>query len=111
MSRVSTAAELLFVGNDMVVEVRGLEDEITGENIDDASVTCTLIDAEGDQVSGQSWPMTMANVAGSAGAYRGTLPRTIGIALAGRYTLRIDVDAGPGLRGRWEIPCVCRTRT
>lgn len=110
MSRSTTAAEVLWDNNDMVVEVRGLENEVTGENINNATVTCTLLDAEGDEVSGQSWPMSMTYVASSAGVYRGTLPYTLGISPAGRYTLKIDVDAGAGLRGQWEVPCVCRVR-
>ena len=111
MSRSSTTAEVLWDNNDTIIEIRGLENEVTGENINDATVTCTLYDAEEVSVTGQSWPLTMTYVTGSAGVYRATLPYGLGIVAASRYTLQLDVNAGTGLRGQWRIPCVCRIRT
>jgi hypothetical protein len=105
------AAEVLYDNNDTVVEIRGLENDVTGENINTATVTCTLYDAESVAVAGQSWPLTLAYVASSAGVYRATMPYGIGITPASRYTLQVDVNAGAGLRGQWRIPCVCRIRT
>lgn len=106
----STHAEVLYDGNDMVVEVRGLENDVAGAWINDATVTCTLKDAGGDEVAGQGWPTTLAYVAESDGVYRGTLSYLAAISPGSRYTLVIDVLAGSGLRGRWEVPCVCRVR-
>lgn len=111
MSKSSMSAEVLYDNNDTVVEIRGLENDITGENVNDATVTCTLYDSESVVVTGQSWPLTLAYVASSAGVYRATLPYGIGIVPASRYTLQVDVNAGAGLRGQWRIPCVCRVRT
>lgn len=111
MSRPSTAAEILWDGSDMVVEIRGLENEITGANLNSATVTCTLTNADGDEVAGQSWPMALGYVTDSAGIYRGTLPYSLSISPDSRYTLKIDVNAGAGLRGHWEVPCVCRVRS
>lgn len=109
MSR--TAAEVLFAGNDQLVELRGLTDEATGEPLNAATVTATLTEADGDAVTGATWPMTLAYVAESEGVYRATLPYGLGLVPGGRYLLRIDVNAGSGLRGRWDVPCVCRNRS
>lgn len=111
MSNRSTAAEILFSGNDMVVEVRELANEVTGEPINDATVSCTLKDASGATVAGQSWPTTLAYVAESDGVYRSSLAYTISLSANARYSLHIDIDGGAGLRGHWEVPCLCRTRT
>jgi hypothetical protein len=111
MSRSSASAEVLWDHNDTIVEIRGLENEVTGESINDATVTCTLYDAEDAEVTGQSWPLSLTYVTSSAGVYRATLPYGIGIVPASGYTLQVDVDAGAGLRGQWRIPCVCRVRT
>lgn len=109
MSR--TAAEVLLAGNDQLVELRGLTDEATGEPLNAATVTATLTESDGDAVTGGTWPLTLAYVADSDGLYRATLPYNLGLVPGGRYLLRIDVNAGSGLRGRWDVPCVCRSRT
>ena len=111
MSRPSTTAEILYDENDHVVEIRGLENETTGENLNAATVSCTLKDADGNNVTGQSWPTTMTYVTDSAGVYRATLAYGLALTPGGRYTLDLDVNAGAGLRGHWEVPCVCRVRS
>lgn len=104
------AAEVLYVGNDQLIELRGLADSSTGEPVDDAIVSCTMREIGGADVAGQSWPITMAAVADASGVYRATLPYTLPLVAGARYMLRIDVNAGAGLRGRWDVPCVCRLR-
>jgi hypothetical protein len=109
--RFSPSAELLLAGNDLVFEVRELRDVVAGSYLNAATTTCTLKTAAGVNVTGQSWPLTMTYVASSDGVYRATLPYTLGIAASARYTLHLDIDAGAGKRGHWEIPCLCRVRT
>jgi len=109
MNTSRTAAEILYVGNDQLVELRNLVNEATGEPINSATVTCTLTEAGGGSVTGVTWPVTLAYVADSDGVYRGTLPYNLSLAAGTKYLLRLDVNAS-GARGRWDVPCVCRLR-
>lgn len=107
MSNVAT----LYVGNDTVLEVKGLKNEVTGAFLNAATVTATLSDsASGAEVSGQSWPVTLAYVAGSDGDYRATLSYAMSLTANGRYTASITADAGAGLRAQWSVPCRAQTR-
>lgn len=101
---------ILYTGNDTVIEVRGLKNEVTGDFLNSASVTATLVDAEGDQVAGEVWPKTLEYVAGSGGLYRATLPYTMGLTAGGRYVAQVSVNAGAGLRASFALPVVARGR-
>lgn len=111
MARGTTSVELLYTGNDTVVEARGVMNEVTGEYLNSATVTCTLLTSAGVEVTGQSWPLAMAYVSSSDGVYRATVPKTVAITANGRYKMQIDVNAGAGLVGQWTVPCLCRVRT
>lgn len=101
---------ILFVGNDTVLEIRGLKNEVTGGFLNAAAVSATLVDAEGDEVTGQGWPVNLSYVAGSDGVYRVTLPYSLGLTAGGRYTANVSANGGAGLRASWKIPCVARAR-
>lgn len=101
---------VIYTGNDTVIEVKGLKNEVTGAFLNSATVTATLVDAEGDQVAGETWPKTLAYVASSDGIYRATLPYTMSLAAGGRYVAQISVNAGSGLRASFSLPVVARGR-
>lgn len=101
---------ILYTGNDTVIEVAGLKNEVTGAFLNSAAVTATLVDAEGDQVAGETWPKTLTYVTGSDGIYRATLPYTMSLVPSGRYVAQISVNAGAGLRASFALPCVARPR-
>jgi hypothetical protein len=88
-------------GNDHVLELRGLKNEVTGAPLTSATVSVTLVDSTGAQVTGDTWPKTMSHVAG--GTYRCTLVYGLALVLDGRYTAQITADAGPGLRALWDL--------
>jgi hypothetical protein len=100
----------LYKDNDMVVELDGLKNEVSGEYINDATVTFTLKTVAGVTVTGQSFPAAMPYVPASNGLYRATLSDAVAITKGVRYTVEINVDAGSGLSGKWEIDSVCQTR-
>lgn len=103
--------EVLLYGNDNVLEIRGLRNEVTGTFLNSATVTVTLKDSAGTNVTGTSWPKALAYVASSDGVYRATLAHDLGLTPAGRYTATIAVDGGAGLVARWDVPCLCKTRS
>jgi hypothetical protein len=100
----------IYAGNDALVEVKGLLDRGTGEFVNDASVTMTLLDAAGAEVAGQIWPLGLAYIAGTDAVYRATLLATLPVTPGARYTAVIDADGGLGLLAKWEIDVVCRKR-
>lgn len=101
---------VLYVGNDTVLEVKGLKNEMAGAFLNAATVQATLYDSAGASVAGQSWPLALVYVPSSDGTYRGTLPYGLSLTAGDRYTARITADAGTGLRAQFDIPCVARTR-
>lgn len=100
----------LYLGGDTILEVAALKNELTGADLNAAAVAVTLVDPAGVEVGGDTWPRSLAYVTGSRGTYRATLPYTLALAANARYTAVVTVDAGEGLRARWELPCVARVR-
>lgn len=101
---------VIYVGNDSVLEVTALRNEMTGADINNAAVSVTLKTSNGAQVDGETWPKAMAYVDGSRGIYRATLPYTLKIITGGRYIATIVADAGLGLRASWDVEVVARGR-
>lgn len=95
--------DILYVGNSNSLSVTNLKDNDTGDLISDAVVTVTLKDSEGANVggSGVSWPVTLAAVGGTPGAYRGVLPITLDIAGGQVYVADLTVTKD-GATGFWR---------
>ena len=101
-----------FYQNDNLVEVVGLQNAATGAYINaGATVTATVNDLAGGAVTGATWPLALAYVAGSNGNWRATIPDEAQLAKDAEYVAVIVADAGPGLAARWEFRFVCKTRT
>ena len=100
----------LLIGNDMILELEGLTNGLTGEVLNDATVAVTLLDAEGGEVGGDVWPKTMAYVAESLGVYHALLVYTLALEAGNRYNAEVTVDAGAGLRASWTVECIARQR-
>lgn len=101
---------VLYTDNDTVVEVANLRNGLTGEALNSADVSVTLLDASGDPVDSVSWPLSLLYVTDSSGMYRVTLPYSMPLQPNARYKAVLVVDSGPGLYARWEVECVARTR-
>ena len=100
----------LYLNNDNTLEVAGLQNAVTGQYINDATVEVTLRDADGDEVAGQNWPLTLSYVTDSDGIYRGTLEDDLELTARADYTAEITVDAGADLTGQWSMPIIAITR-
>ena len=105
-----STVQLLYRDNDMVLEVDGLRDKVSGAFKNAATVSATLKDSADMNVTGTTWPQTMNYVTGSDGDYRLTLSKALPLVRDASYTAHITADAGSGLYATWEIPCVCRLR-
>lgn len=95
------AISSLLVSTDNIVEIDGLQDQSDSSYINDATVTVTLLDAGDNEVSGQSWPLTMSYVSGSNGKYRATLIDTLSLKANRRYLAKIEADGGSGRLRTW----------
>jgi len=100
----------LYFGNDMVLELAELANEVTGAYINNATVTVTLVDDAGVTVTGDSFPKAMSYVANSNGLYRTTLLDTLNVTRNARYVAQISANGGGGLQGYWEKDLICKVR-
>lgn len=101
---------VVYVGNTNIIEVTGLKSAVEGSYVNDADVEVTVQDAEGNAVSGQTWPATMAYVAASNGNYRGILEDDLALVDGTTYFAHIDADGGANRIGHWEFAFVPKTR-
>ena len=104
-------AEGVYVENDNVITLVGLKNKVSGAWINDATVTVTLLDEYGTEVSGQSWPATLSYVAASNGEYQATLEDVLNLSPDVEYIAKVTADGGVGLKGVWEEPLSSVTRT
>lgn len=103
------AKRFMYINNDMVVMLLSLRNKATGKAVNDATVTVTLTDASGVEVSGQSWPTSLAYVAGSKGDYQGIFTDSLAVKPKTEYTATFEAD-GDGYHGEWEDVYVAITR-
>lgn len=101
---------IVYVANTNLIEVVGLKSAIEDAYVNDADVSVTVKDASGTNVSGQTWPATLAYVGSSDGLYRGILEDDLALVDGATYYAHIDADAGANRIGHWEFHFVPKTR-
>lgn len=101
-------AEILLIGNSNLLILWDLKDE-DGLYINDAVITATLKTADGEEVSGQSWPVTVTYNGGGKGKYQAALSSTLAVVQGQKLVAEVDAVSG-GLVGHWEVPAVAKTR-
>ena len=89
---------ILYVDNTNVVELRALTDSVTGEAVTTATVTVTLYDAGGNDVTGATG-VSLAH--DSAGTYRGVLPSSVALNRGQSYKAKVAATVGTTV-GTWE---------
>ena len=86
----------MFPDNTSIIELQDLTNIVTEEIVTDAVVTATLLDSKGDEVAGQTWPLTLSYV--SVGIYRGVIEDDVEIVANRIYTAIVDASvAGVGV--------------
>lgn len=99
---------ILYVGNSNVIELQELTNSVTDVVDEAATVTVTLYDCSGTEVTGQSWPATMTHATG--GTYRVTLDDGIAITVNNKYIAKVDATGVGGQVGHWEYSTLALTR-
>jgi len=98
------SALILYDNNDNIIELRLLTNAITEVVDTGATVSVTLTDASGVQVSGQSWPATMSHVGDSStadGTYRATLDSDLVLSTKQGYKAIVNAVGSGGEVGQW----------
>jgi hypothetical protein len=83
----------LYVDSDNAIYVEVVKNVLTGEWINDAVVTATLLDADGEPVEGAE-EIVCAYIAGSNGRYLGGIPADVELVSGDAYTLQVVVQNG-----------------
>lgn len=100
----------IYLLNDNILQLEGLQNYATGDYLTSATVTVTLVDSDGVDVVGETWPLTMIYVSGTDATYRCTLSDSLSLTKWSRYRAQITADAGSGLRGYWEPDLIAHRR-
>jgi len=85
--------EKWWIDSDNVVQITGLKDVVTGNYINDATITATMADKNGNAVSGVG-TITFTYTSGSNGDYCGEVPAAAGLTDGEQYTLTITAVGG-----------------
>lgn len=96
----------LYKDNSTRIELRGLSAWVsvdTLEYINFALVTAELLDSDGNQVLGETWPLTLSYEAGSDGNYSGTVSADLVVSNGDILDANIVAVNGAD-RGAWGIP-------
>jgi len=96
-------SETIYIDSDNLVTLDALYDSAAAAYVNDATVTVTLTDRAGNEVSGETWPVTLSYVSGSDGKYRGTLTDSLSLSANKRYTAKVTADGGAGKKMVWYV--------
>ena len=106
---MSTSPTAWYINSDNVVQITGFQNAIDSTYLNSATVTCTIKDTAGNEVSGISWPVTLDYVAASNGNYRATIDKAILLTYSNIYYVEITA-AESGIDSFWRIPIHARYR-
>lgn len=101
--------EVVFRNNDNLIEVRELQQETTGNYLNSATVEVTLYDDEDNEISGESWPLTLSYVSGSDGKYRATLSKDLQLGSVEEGKAVVTADSGAGY-AEWTVEVIYENR-
>ena len=93
----------LYIDNDNLLSVTGLKNASSGSYMNDATVTATLADLDGNAVSGQTFPVTLSYVADTDGNYQATLEDALSLTEGSVYKATISATTSSGLTASWEV--------
>lgn len=98
----------LFIGSHNVIEIPELTNSITGLADTGATVSVTLLDSDGAEVDGETWPKSMLHV--SAGLYRATLSSALEVVAGESYTASLSLEGSGGEVGIWQYSLIAKVK-
>ena len=100
---MSTGTDVIYVDTDSLYKILGVYNEGTGSYVNDATVELTLLDSNDDEITGQTWPLTLTYGTSSDGDYVGQISDAINVTAGSTGTAVIDID-GAGLQTQLRLP-------
>jgi len=94
-------SKILYLNNSHVLQLLGLKNGLDNAFSSSAVVTATLKDSKGNNVPGQTWPLTLNYVADSDGSYNAVLNAGLGLVKNKQYHLKITA-VDNGLTATWD---------
>ncbi|MCK7495202.1 MAG: hypothetical protein MZW92_31975 [Comamonadaceae bacterium] len=105
----TTMTTLIYIGNEHLIELDAPQNAADNSYLNAATVTVTIKNAAGVNISGETWPKTMTYVTASAGKYRATVSDALALVPGQFYIAHITAESG-GLTGNWQIPLTAAIR-
>lgn len=102
---------IIFVANDNRLILEDFQDQKSGGFFPAAVVTVTLLNPDGTEVVGATWPLAMTFIPNTNASFDVTLPDTLSLNPNTEYTAVIDADGGPGFKAHWEMALNAIKRT
>ena len=102
--------KVLYINNDNEVRLVNLTD-LDGVAVADATVTITVQDLTGTNVTGATFPMTMTYDNTTDSDYAATLPESLVLENGAKYKGVITASTPSALNGEWTCTYIARTRT
>lgn len=86
---------VIDIGNSSIFKITGLKNAVDGTYINDASVTVTLTDRKGVEISGETFPLTVPPVASTTtGEYQVILSASLAMTKDQAIIANIDITSG-----------------
>lgn len=101
---MATAREW-YKNSDNIVRLDNQYDTYTAAYLNSATVTATLKDLAGTEVTGVSWPVTLTYVSASNGQYIAVVDKTAAVTVGLSYRLEITLVQS-GIDKFYSIPLV-----
>jgi hypothetical protein len=98
----------LYPDNTQIVQITELQDQVSGQFLQNATVMATLYDRRGnpDQVFNN---IQMSYIDGTDGTYQGQIPASFSAKLGGGYTLVLIAEQA-GIQAQYSIPAIVQLR-
>lgn len=94
-------SRVYHINNTLLVEVDGLRNAADDSYVNDATVAVSIKDADGANLSGETWPVILPYVAGSDGKYRAAVSSGLVVAIGDVITLFFTATSA-GLDAEWR---------
>lgn len=89
-----------YLGNDMTVTLSGFQNALTGDYLNNATVSCRLLETDGTEVLGSQ---SLQYVAASNGNYRFTVDKDAVALVDGQFYILEIVASETGIDAQWEV--------
>lgn len=104
-----SCSHILYANCNNVVEWQTMTNAVSGAAVTTATVAVTVLDGDGVEITGETWPKSMPHVA--TGTYRATLSEDINITPGQRYSLVITATVSGDVNERVVVAVAEKRRT